>query len=405
MNDGLGRRPRVSRETRLLLITALLSVVALWILARIRFPDQPAGTPVQPLLTQLASRPALDSLALEIAQLRPRLEPLMAGSALRIRENAALTLLDNNWRQRDDVLSFDPVSRLAVIEAPFLPAPPPVPWTPRAPEEPRYLIVTNDSGGAFALRPVFVGSLAVTRSPLWPQPIWVIPPNTDLTPGSFVFTTDALLAGIVVAEERRLAIVPGTVVLAEADRLVNQPPSAFGELGIEVQGLTAPIARATGAMTGVIVTQVDPNGPSADAVAVGDVLEAVNGSAVETPLHWRARASRLMADESVKLRLRRNGETHELDLVAAPHAPNEERSLGLELRSVPGVGSAITQVETGSLADHAGLRAGDVITLVGTAKAPSAAAVMRAIRQAPAGQAVLVAYVRNGAHAVTALEK
>ncbi len=57
MNHGLARRPRVSRETRLLLTTALLSVVALWILARIRFPDQPAGTPVQPLLTQLASGP------------------------------------------------------------------------------------------------------------------------------------------------------------------------------------------------------------------------------------------------------------------------------------------------------------------------------------------------------------
>ena len=130
MNHGLARRPRVSRETRLLLTTALLSVVALWILARIRFPDQPAGTPVQPLLTQLASRPALDSLASEIAQLRPRLEPLMVGSALRVREDAAVTLLDN---LSEGVLGADPVSRLALVSAPFLPAPPPVPWNPRDP--------------------------------------------------------------------------------------------------------------------------------------------------------------------------------------------------------------------------------------------------------------------------------
>jgi hypothetical protein len=405
MNDGLARRPRVSRETRLLLITALLSVVALWILARIRFPDQPAGTPVQPLLTQLASRPALDNLASEIAQLQTRLEPLMAGSALRFREDAAVRMLDGNWQQHDGVIGFDPVSRLAVVDAPFLPAPPPVPWTPRDPEEPRYLIATDVSVGTLALRPVFVGSLAVTRSPLWPQPIWVIPTGTNLRPGSFVFTTDALLAGIVVAEERQLAIVPGTVLLAEADRLVKQPQSASGELGVEVQGLTAPVARATGAATGVVVTQVDPKGPSANALAVGDVVEAVNGTPVETPLHWRARASRLAADEPVKLRVRRNGEVREVDLVAAAHALHGQRALGLELRSVPGIGSAITQVETGSLADFAGLRAGDVITLAGNAKTPSPAAVMRAIGRAPPGQAVLLGFVRDGAHAVTALEK
>jgi hypothetical protein len=109
MNHGLARPPRVSRETRLLLTTALLAVVALWVLARIRFPDQPAGTPVQPLLTQLAPRPAFDNLASEIAQLRPRIEPLLIGSALRIRDDAAVTLLDSRWQQIDGVVGVDPV--------------------------------------------------------------------------------------------------------------------------------------------------------------------------------------------------------------------------------------------------------------------------------------------------------
>jgi S1-C subfamily serine protease len=69
------------------------------------------------------------------------------------------------------------------------------------------------------------------------------------------------------------------------------------------------------------------------------------------------------------------------------------------------VGSAITQVEAGSIGDRAGLRAGDVITLVGNTKAPSPAAVTRSIERAPSGEAVLVGFVRDGAHAVTALEK
>ena len=214
MSNGLDRRRRVSRETRLLLVTALLSVIALWTLARIRFPDQPAGTPVQPLLTQLALRPAYDSLASEIAQLRPRLEPLLVGGALRISDDAAVALLhDDKAREHAGIVGFDPASRLAVIQAPFLPAPPPVPWNPRDPQEPRYLVATDVSSGALSVRPVFVGSLTATRSPLWSQPVWVIPADTDLTPGSFVFTTDALLAGVVVEEEQQLAIVPGRACL------------------------------------------------------------------------------------------------------------------------------------------------------------------------------------------------
>jgi hypothetical protein len=406
MNHGLARRPRVSRETRLLLITALLSVVALWILARIRFPDQPAGTPVQPLLTQLAPRPAFDNLASEIAQLRPRIEPLLVGTALRIRDDAAVTLLDSKWRQLDGVKAFDPVSSLAIISAPFLPAPPPVPWNPRDADSPRYLIAADVSTGTVALRPVFVGSLADMQSPLWSEPIWLAPASAELAPGSFVFTTDALLAGVVIDVGRQLAIMPGTVLLKEVDRLLNRPTNPTGDLGIQVQELTTPVGRATGASTGVVVTQIDPKGPSADSLAVGDVLEAIDGMPLETPLHWKARVLKLMAGESVNVRVRRANNVREVTLVAGTlsHAHGTP-TLGLELRNIAGTGSAITRVENGSIADRAGLRAGDVITLVGETRAPSPAAIVRVIERVSAGEAVLVAFVRNGANAVTALER
>src|SRR5687768_3612839 len=71
-------RPRLSRETRLLLITVVVAVSALWVLARIRFPDRPtAPNPVQPLLTQLAAPATFDDLAAEVSQAQPRLLPLM----------------------------------------------------------------------------------------------------------------------------------------------------------------------------------------------------------------------------------------------------------------------------------------------------------------------------------------
>ena len=65
----------------------------------------------------------------------------------------------------------------------------------------------------------------------------------------------------------------------------------------------------------------------------------------------------------------------------------------------------MTAVETGSIADRAGLRVGDVITLAGNARAPSPATVMRAVEPVSTGEAVLVAFLRDGTQAVTALEK
>jgi hypothetical protein len=44
-------RPRVSRETRMLITTIVISIVALWVLSRVRFPDREAATaPVPPIL-------------------------------------------------------------------------------------------------------------------------------------------------------------------------------------------------------------------------------------------------------------------------------------------------------------------------------------------------------------------
>ena len=122
-------------------------------------------------------------------------------------------------------------------------------------------------------------------------------------------------------------------LLKEADRLLNHPPSPSGELGIQVQDLTTPIAKATGASSGVVVTYVDAKGPSAATLAVGDVVEAINGTPLETPLHWKARALKLTAGEAVNLRVRRNGEVRELKLAAGPsHVLQKEFTVGLTLR-------------------------------------------------------------------------
>jgi hypothetical protein len=72
------RRSRISRDTRLLLLTACIAVAALWVLARLRFPERPVtANPIPPLLTQLAPRASLEDLASEVAQLQPFVVPLL----------------------------------------------------------------------------------------------------------------------------------------------------------------------------------------------------------------------------------------------------------------------------------------------------------------------------------------
>src|SRR5262245_11937476 len=69
-------RPRVSRETRLLLLIAALALAVLWMLARIRFPDLPvAANPVAPVLAQLAPPSALEDIPNTLAQLEPWITP------------------------------------------------------------------------------------------------------------------------------------------------------------------------------------------------------------------------------------------------------------------------------------------------------------------------------------------
>jgi len=251
MEPGYLYRPRVSRETRLLLITAVLAIAVLWLLARIRYPDRPATpNPIAPVLTQLASGPAFDALASELSQLQPRLEsslltsdvatPWPSRPALRIREDVALTLVPAESESREDLglLARDPASGLALVRVPAAPFVRLMSWVPRHPQPSRFLIATDVLGPGISLRPVFIGGLDPVDSPTWSGTVWTVPAGADLLPGSFLFTNDAEFAGLVVQHLGGLAIVPSEALLAEADRLLTRRGERAGDIGVQVQALT-----------------------------------------------------------------------------------------------------------------------------------------------------------------------
>src|SRR5688572_24793720 len=96
-------RPRVSRETRRLLAAVGLALLALWILARLRFPERPPSpNPVAPVLTQISPPSTFAGLAQETARVEQRIAPLFAVVTWRLpgEENPRAYPA---WRWRDDL--------------------------------------------------------------------------------------------------------------------------------------------------------------------------------------------------------------------------------------------------------------------------------------------------------------
>ncbi len=431
MDSNRPYRPRVSRETRLLLTASLVAVAALWVLARLRFPDLPATpNPVSPLLSQLTPPLTFEGLASEIAQLQARLDPWLialhaqtlvrggAGSsvprvtALRVRDDLAIAWVQDapalDLGATDRVLGIDRASGLGVVRvAAESSAPPPAAWVPRRLERPQFFVVTDASSERVSLRPVFLASLEPIASALWSEPIWALSRQNDIPPGSFLFTTAGEFAGLVIDYAGRRAVVPSGIVFAEVERLAKSVTGPAGDLGISAQSLSPDLSAATGATVGVVVTWVDDRSPAAGVIAGGDVIEAADGRTLSTFEHWRVRLARLGAGEALTLRVRRRGEVRDVQLGApAPEIPVAQRApLGLRLRRTSGAGAEILGIEPGSAATRAGFAAGDVITFIGDISSPTPVQVRTVFAAAPEGKPTLVGVTRGATHFVTTLTR
>jgi hypothetical protein len=415
-------RSRISRETRLLLLTVLLSVGALLVLARIRFPERPA-TPalLPPLLTQLSPPSVFQEMSRAVsaleAEVTPILEPMTieetaagaprVGAALRFRPDAAAALLgDVDAARISGVINRDRATGLTIIGASAGSLAVQRIWTSQQDGYPRYVLVTEASTAGAGLRPVFLGPLPTDTSFAWECSVWTIPRHLDVRSGSFVFTSTAAFAGLVVDHANVQAIVPPEAVLALAERLRAAEPPPPGWIGLAVQDLTGAVASATSAASGVIVASVDDGGPAARLLHPTDVVEQMNSLPIANRMDWDARLARVAAGERLDLQVRRGGQIVRIDLVAAPPpAPRPASRLGLTLRSRPRIGALVTLVEEGSVAGQAGIAAGDVLVRVGDVSAPGATQVLEAFDALPSGGSLLVAIARGNQHSVIALVK
>lgn len=440
----MGPAPAVrssSRETRLLLVTLAVSGILLLVLARFRFPEDrqlpPVAAPAGQALERLAARATYDELATLVARVDRRVAPSVlvvevgarSGSGadpapappryavgLRIRDDMALVALapGESARMIDDPspLEAEPIARdeprgLAVVRVPRNPAPTLAIIDIRGQNvAPAYLVAIEAGRAGPAARPFFLGRTDPIIDPRWNQPLTALGGPQAAQPGSFLFTLNGEFAGLVVAAGGLPALAPAAALLAAADDLAAGRGRAAGDLGLELQPLTPPLARATGAARGVVVASVDPSGPAAD-LEPGDVIEAIDQRPVVSLHQADLLVKSLTPGSTVTLRVRRGAEVIEPALPVRAHSPVEPPAavLGLTVRWRRGAGLEVQAVEPGSAGARAGLRPGDVIVAVNRAAAAAPAALTRAWTDAPSGSALLVAFVRDSRGRVTALEK
>ena len=419
-------RSRVSRETRQLLIAALVALLALWVLARIRFPGQPASpNPIPSLLSQISVAPRFANLAGEIGELQRRLTATwltipVAGTddntgvdprqitAMKLSNDTAVLLLPSGDRllNEGEVVAVDRVTGLAIVRVEGGAAKVDVPrWTPSAVDGPRYLMATVGTPAGVSLRPVLVGALHEIESPAWPGPIWSVPEGTDLPASAFVFTTSGEIAGLVAREAPGLAIIPWDIVVDEATQVRDRGRVPPPDLRVEVRPLTSALSRATATTQGVVVAWVDPRGPLAKQVAVGDVIQSLNAHSISQLRDWEVASSRLAAGP-LTIGVRRQGKPSTVH-VNLPDASISAAatSLGLQMRNIPGIGASVLRIDPHSAANAARLQEGDIITLAGDITAPTAAQIGDAFRSARTGEAIMLAITRGRTHLVVGLVK
>ncbi len=412
-------RPRIARDTRWLLIVVFAALASLSILARIRFrsPAELSG-PIAPVLSQIAPRSPFEDMTASLEKLLATLrsartllpieEPGADGgrsfvAAVRFRDGLAAALSAGASRS-ETWLATDRGTHLAIARVAAGGVVAGADWAPTNPGQPRFLAAVDVRTGAIAVRPVFISSLLPTTNSRWPAPVWLIAGTADLRPGSFLFTLEGVLAGLTIEIDGAPALVPATLLFAEAQRIMAET-RVPGTLGTEVQAMTPAIRVAVGAVQGVVISWVDSSGPTSALLWPGDVVTAIDGRPILSLAEWEAIVDGLAEGQTVTLSAWRSGELLTVEATAAAASPAADRPLGLELRSIRGVGVLVETVGIGSAAEAAGLHRGDLLTLVGTIHAPSAAQARAAFGTAPRDRPMLIGVTRGRDHFVIAVDR
>jgi serine protease Do len=200
--------------------------------------------------------------------------------------------------------------------------------------------------------------------------------------------------------------IPSNLVKQVVAELEEHGHLDRGYLGVMSQKLNPEMAAALKLprATGALVADVEPNGPAAKAgLKPGDVVTAVNGTAVDDPRALARQVAALRPGTSAQVTVVRDGAEQKLAMTTAalpekaadagtPGEPSSGGKLGLALAPInPAAreslglgddvkGAVIAAVRPNSPASEAGLKPGDVLQSVGNRPVATLEEAVQAIR-------------------------
>jgi serine protease Do len=210
-------------------------------------------------------------------------------------------------------------------------------------------------------------------------------------------------------------------------QLVASGKVTRGWLGVTIQPLTAELAKGFNVTegTGVLVANVQDKSPAARAgIKAGDVITQFGGQKISSSGDLPKLVAATAVGRQVPVTVVREGKTVALDVTIArmdepgePAVAQAEESkgpLGLTVETVtPSVakelklseprGVLVRDVRSGSPAENAGIKAGDVITEVNHQAVADAAQMKRVLEKHPSGTPVVVMIQRDGTSLYVAL--
>ncbi|MBC8018133.1 MAG: PDZ domain-containing protein, partial [Verrucomicrobia bacterium] len=171
---------------------------------------------------------------------------------------------------------------------------------------------------------------------------------------------------------------------------------------------------------GALVNNILKGGPAEKAgVRQGDVIIALNGSAVKDPSHLQRLVAEAGIGKAVKVNVFRDGKDVELSMTlsSAEAAPKQRRDsdgddegqsgqtdlLGLVVADAEQGGVVVVDVARGGTAAEAGIRRGDVIVSINRKKISSSGEYQRIIQQAGHGSNMMILVRRANASIYFAL--
>jgi serine protease Do len=180
---------------------------------------------------------------------------------------------------------------------------------------------------------------------------------------------------------------------------------SYGEVrrpwtGLVVQDLTPDLAQHFGTRRGVVVAEVDPGSPAADAgFGRGDAITRIDGHEVRSQEEFEQRIRDHGEGDRITLTRLREGreEDVKLSLAAFPAARADElawRLLGLEV-AADGEGLVVRRVREGSPAARIGVRRGDRLLGLAGAPLPSLAEFRQKMIEVRGARAVLLSIGRG----------